>query len=58
MKDWKDNSYHKKTKKTQKQNKHTQHKDSCEKVLREREKRRRSINQGTQEKDCKRGRHI
>ena len=25
MKDWKDNSYHKKTKKTQKQNKHTQY---------------------------------
>ena len=28
MKDWKDNSYHKKTKKTQKQNKHTQYKDT------------------------------
>ena len=51
MKDWKDNSYHKKTKKTQKQNKHTQYKDTLvlsyrrkEKVLSEREKRRRSIN--------------
>ena len=28
MKDWKDNSYHKKTKKTQKQNKHTEYKDT------------------------------
>ena len=28
MKDWKDNSYHKKTEKTQKQNKHAQYKDT------------------------------